>query len=422
MRENWWKSSLKRGVSVEEVKIQALEEVLRAASSAMGTGVSSSPASWIAGLQAARSASDKIRGRVPKLVLLFATEDYDPKALIQGVNFVTGNTPLLGSFTHGYVFNEETVLKNGVVLAIFAPEDVEFSLGVSENPDKNLTETVENALAPVVTRHETLRNRGFPKLSLFVLTDTYVDPDALLDEIHLRVGSDVPISGGIMSDAGFERGSLFWRREVLKDVLIILGIHGKHTTGIGISHGFHPVIPFRVTKSRGNLIKELDDRPALDVLREVFAKKGIGEKEIDLERLFPRFQFGMPDPRKPGTSWIRMPVLALPDGSLKIAGTAEEGTTVWLMEARGEQMHQAVRKAIDLALGNEPWEKITGGLILSGFSRSLAMGENYFKEVEALGKRTGVPFVAANSYIEFICTREGYRGTSTSSILLTLIP
>ena len=93
-----------------------------------------------------------------------------------------------------------------------------------------------------------------------------------------------------------------------------------------------------------------------------------------------------------------------------------------MMEARCEQMHQAVRKAIDLALGNEPWEKITGGLILSGFSRSLTMGENYFKEVEALGKRAGVPFIAANSYIELISTREGYRGTSTSSILLTLIP
>ena len=117
-----------------------------------------------------------------------------------------------------------------------------------------------------------------------------------------------------------------------------------------------------------------------------------------------------------------MPVFALPDGSLKIAGTIEEGTTVWLMEARGEQMRQAVRKALDLAMGNEPWEKITGGIILSGFPRSLAMGENYFKEVEALRKRTGVPFVAANSYIEIICSREGYRGTGTSSIMLTLIP
>lgn len=422
MKEDWWKSSLKRGVSVEEVKIQAVEEVLRAASSAMGTGVSSSPASWIAGLQAARSASDKIRGRVPKLVLLFATEDYDPRALIQGVNFVTGNTPLLGSFTHGYVFNEETVLKNGVVLGIFAPEDVEFSLGVSESPDKNLTEAVENALAPVVTKHENLKNRGFPRLSIFVITDTYVDPDSLLDEIHMRVGSDVSISGGIMSDAGFERGSLFWRREVLKNVLIILGIHGKHATGIGVAHGFHPVIPFRVTKSKDSLIKELDDRPALDVLRDVFTKRGIGEKEIELENLFPRFQFGIPDPIRPGNSWIRMPVFALPDGSLKIAGTIEEGTTVWLMEARGEQMRQAVRKALDLAMGNEPWEKITGGIILSGFPRSLAMGENYFKEVEALRKRTGVPFVAANSYIEIICSREGYRGTGTSSIMLTLIP
>ncbi len=422
MRKEWWKTSAKQVLQVEKLEITSVEQVINEAALPFGTGVSSSPASWIAGLQAARAATEKIRGKIPKLAFLFATEEYDPRPLLQGVKFVTGNIPLIGSFTHGIVFTEETALQNGVALGIFATNDSEFSLGVGEHPKKNLAQAVENALAHVAMRHESLKNRGFTKLSLFVLTDSELDAENLLDELHTRVGDDVPIAGAIMSNSGFEKGGLFWRHEILSDVLIMIGIHSKNFVEIGIAHGFHPTIPFRVTKARGNLIKELDDKNAFDLLKEIFLKKGLSETDLEKPGLiFSRFQFGIPDPRKPGYSWIRMPITVLEDGSIKISGKVEEGTTIWLMEAREESLLKAPKKAFDMAAESDTWGNVCGGIVLEGISRATALGKAYPRELEALRKRMGIPILAASSFAEFVFPRSGVHGVSNSSILMLLL-
>ena len=81
------------------------------------------------------------------------------------------------------------------------------------------------------------------------------------------LGAAVPLVGGCAGDDLEMRETLqLYGDEVLTDSVVAAGIASDAAIGIGVRHGWQRVgEPMLVTRSEGNLVYTLDDRPALDV-------------------------------------------------------------------------------------------------------------------------------------------------------------
>jgi small ligand-binding sensory domain FIST len=104
---------------------------------------------------------------------------------------------------------------------------------------------------------------------LLLMPDPFsLRPDAIVDAID-RAAPGIPaIGAAASSDPMMDRTFQFFGRNVATRSLAALHLSGRIHTSVGITQGCQPLgEPCRVTRGTGNLILELDGRPALETLR-----------------------------------------------------------------------------------------------------------------------------------------------------------
>jgi hypothetical protein len=257
--------------------------------------------------------------------------------------------------------------------------------------------------------------------TMFVLVDGFAKRiAALIEALFSVLGLELDYIGGGAGSLSFvQKPCLFTNRGLVLDcaVLALSGIH----TGVGVNHGWMEVSgPYQVTRSRGNVIEELDRVPALDVYRTVVeARTG---KPLTAEGFFALakgFPFGI---SKLGEEKIvRDPISMTADGSLVCVGEVPQGCFVHILEGDADTLVAAARKA--LALGQAAYAgpgEPQATLFIDCISRSLALGEDFGRELDAVADPS-MPLVGAltlgeiansgKDYLEF------YNKTSVVGVL-----
>jgi len=104
---------------------------------------------------------------------------------------------------------------------------------------------------------------------LLLMPDPFsLRPDAIVDAIDLAAPGTATIGAAASSDPEMDRTFQFFGRNVATRSLAALHLSGRMHTSIGITQGCQPLgEPCHVTQGSGNLILELDGRPALETLR-----------------------------------------------------------------------------------------------------------------------------------------------------------
>ena len=140
------------------------------------------------------------------------------------------------------------------------------------------TSTFVPVSAPVPTMFETKKaglalGEGLPKAGLrgvFVLgKGLNVNGSALIDGIREMVGKDIPVTGGLAGDGGkFQRTFTVLNGEVSDNHVVALGLYGEDIQiSFGSMGGWQAFGPVRrITKSKDNVLFELDGKPALQNL------------------------------------------------------------------------------------------------------------------------------------------------------------
>lgn len=117
--------------------------------------------------------------------------------------------------------------------------------------------------------------------AVILLPDPYsFNPTAILDAFN-RYAPGVPVVGGL-AGGGQNPGenSLFFGDQVLDSGMIGLVVSGDVVVDTLVAQGCRPLgSPSFVTSCKGNVLRELDGRPALKVLRELFQKLPSTEQE-----------------------------------------------------------------------------------------------------------------------------------------------
>jgi len=389
----------------------------------VSTGFSDTKAPWMAGLNAAKLSLERLGGGRPKFALIFSTIQYDIRKVVDGASYILKDTPLVGASTYGMVFNEENISDYGVVVSLFRLPDVEFSIHLESELKGGLSHVVDNIISPLIKTDPSSRKKELSHKALFILLDTFINCEFFLDEVRQKIR--IPVMGGILEDKnGKGEVQLVTMKKKVDKGIIAMGILSKNPLGIAHTHGFFPLAPRRVTRASGNVIYELDGKPALSVFKDFFLRRGykMENGEEDFTKLLSRFHIGIPHPFVSGFSKVRLPLGITPDGGILLAGDVPDKSTIWIMEARQDKMLDSVSDIINEIERKLEGRKPAGVLILEGLPRLHCLEGNAVKELELVRERVKCPIFGMTTFGELIEIPGEPSGFHNSSVIITAFP
>src|ERR687897_883440 len=240
-----------------------------------GVGTSHHHNPDVAGREAAEQALQKAGVDRPDFVFMFASIGYDQRSLLRAVREATGGAPLTGCSAEGTINGEDADESNfSVVVTAISSDDVQWHNGIVrglvEDDSRAVGQRVAKDLLPRLSA-ETIGLFVFPdgRLDFGVSTDNLDNFFAGLEE-NLPSERFLPMWGGGANKTGG------WRKpphqycddEVVSGGVSYALLSGKAQASWAISHSVIPIGGERiVTRSRGNVIYEIDDKPAVEVLK-----------------------------------------------------------------------------------------------------------------------------------------------------------
>lgn len=189
----------------------------------------------------------------------------------------------------------------------------------------------------------------------------------------------VTVTGGLSAD-----GDRFGRTVVLCDApadhgLVGIGLYGSSLEiGFGSLGGWDPFGPERVvTRSRGNVVFELDGEPALRLYRRY-----LGEHAADLPASGLRFPLSLRAPGN-GDGLVRT-LLAIDDAadSITFAGDVPQGSLARLMKANFERLIDGATRAAQASRHSLRGSAPDLALLVSCVGRKLVLKQRVEEEVE----------------------------------------
>lgn len=230
-----------------------------------------------------------------------------------------------------------------------------------------------------------------------------VNGSALVDGITSELPKDVSVTGGLVGDGPNFKHTVAGLDEVPKEKnIILIGFYGSSLKiGYGSLGGWDTFGPDRtITRSTGNVLYELDGRPALELYKEY-----LGEQASELPGSGLLFPIKLQLVSETGEAEVVRTLLAVneEDQSMTFAGDMPQGVKATLMKANFERL-------VDGAYGAA---KMTGeslkahpqlAVLISCVGRKLVLKDRIEEETEAVQNVLGsdVPMAGFYSYGE-IC-------------------
>lgn len=306
----------------------------------VGVGHSRLSAAFPAGVEAARGA---LGARQAKLVIVFASHQYDLPALLAGVRDVAGTIPLIGCSTDGE-FSHDGISTDGVTVTALGGPGFEVTTSVARNASAGRREAGREVAAGVT-------GLTSPHRVLMLLCDGLTrEQQDIVRGAYSVVGASVPLVGGCAADLNrYERTYQFHGDaagvEVLSDAVVAAAIGSDAPIGVGVAHGWRKVgEPALVARSSGGEVYELDGKSAVDwYLDRLDAPRSVLEDPQAFHQLAFRHPLGMS--RRTGED-IRVIHAGDGDtGSLTCLADVPQGALVWIMGAGERDMIGAVGEA-----------------------------------------------------------------------------
>jgi hypothetical protein len=210
------------------------------------------------------AAAQAIQHDDAKLLVVFCSDSYDLPELLRGINGRSRGVPLIGCSTAGQIATGGPA--EGVVVTALGGAG--FDATTAAVP-QGYGASRRDAGAEVASRVAALN--GKPHRVVMMLSDALAgDQTEVLRGVYGVLGAAVPLVGGCAGD-DFKMTATYQLHndEVLTGSVVAASLVSDAPFGVGICHGWEKTgEPVLVTRSAGNTVYELDDRPALDVYLE----------------------------------------------------------------------------------------------------------------------------------------------------------
>jgi hypothetical protein len=321
----------------------------------------------VAGREAAEQALKNAGVAKPDFVFMFGSIGYDQRSLVQAVRETTGGAPLTGCSAEGTINGDDADESNfSVLVTAISSEELRWHNGIASG----LLEDDSRAVGQRVAQ-DLLPHLSADTLGLFVFPDGHLDFGVARDNLdnffagleeNLPSERFLPMWGG-GANANFDNMASptyqYCDDEVISGGVSYALLSGKARAGWAISHGCIPIGGERiVTRSKGNIIYEIDGKPAMEVFEE-YLPEGALTHDRDWFRYVISLSlcFRAPSYMKDEEYVVRgMPAVSMADGSITVQTEVPEGTSVWLSSRDKEKVSNGfdrMAKQIKEQLGGE---------------------------------------------------------------------
>ncbi|MCP4597313.1 FIST N-terminal domain-containing protein [Neptuniibacter sp.] len=352
----------------------------------------------------------KASGPHPDLVLVFASSALmRSDELFPALQQAYPESPLAGCSTAGEINLDSVVDDSAVISEVFLQDA---SCNVVTSPVSG----IKDSKAAGIRLAEQVEAKGLKAVVLFA-PGVDVNGSAIINGIASVLGGQIPISGGLAGDGSdFEQTSTISSAGIETDQLCAVCFYGDSLNfEYGSFGGWNCFGPMRkVTRCDGNILYELDGKPALELYKQY-----LGEYASELPSSALLFPLEMMTAEKRESGIIRT-ILGVNEenGSLILAGDIDPDGYLRLMHTSVDGLiNGAETAASDISVS----EQDRLAILVSCVGRKLVMGDEVAEEVEAVNMKLGKRTVSTGfySYGE-ICPAKGLTQCDLHNQTMTL--
>jgi hypothetical protein len=295
----------------------------------------------VAGREAAEQALEKAGVERPDFVFMFASIGYDQHSLLGAVREATGGAPLTGCSVEGTIDGDDADESSfSVLVTAVSSEELRWANGLATGLSAD-SRAVGQRVAQDLLPHLSAEPIG-----LFIFPDglTY-DIDHFFAGLEGDLPGDrfLPIWGGGAGNS-LNLGKPTYQYcddEVASDGISYALLTGEARPAWAIGHSLIPIGGERiVTRSQGNVIYEIDGKPAVEVLKEYLPEDALTEDRDWLRYgISLALSFRAPSYMKDEEFVVRgVPQLSLADGFISVQTEVPEGTSIWFSSRDKEKI------------------------------------------------------------------------------------
>jgi len=274
------------------------------------------------------------------------------------------------------------------------------------------------------------RNHGWPHSTSVVLLDGLAETcERAVKQVMLETRPFQQVVGGAAGvDLGLPKAQVGMKLRASPDAGVAMHVFGPTRWGVGIDHGLTPPSPrtsvalkMTVTRMTGNVIEELDGRPALEAY-ERHAK----DHDVRLTRetvgqyliTNPLGVYFLDEVRS-----VRVAGSVTEKGGLVCTAELAEGSMVTILHADPKNLIDAAGKAALAARKNLDGAAPAAVLLFDCGSRGMALGASFDREVAAVRDVfPGIPMAGFLTYGEIARFRGRLDPWHNSTAVVVAIP
>jgi hypothetical protein len=376
----------------------------------VGIGLSTGKDPVSAAQEAAQQAKINLLREKIDLAIVFGSIGLSSASLLKTLNIHLTGVPIIGCSSTA-IISTKGIFKRGLAIMLLSfPEGVYFNTAcVRELNTKTPQGAGEELGEKLLYGFRDIRR----DLSIIFSDGLMKEGAKLIYGLQEKLGSSSPLVGASASDnLRFLKTYLYFNQDIFNDGACGILLGGKLNFGLGIKHGWQPLgKPRRVTKSKGNIVYEIDGVTAANFYEEYFGYN-LSKLRQELELISVLYPIGIYLAGE--EEYLLRNILSVEnDGSLVFQGDVPQESEIRLMIGTKESALAACRQALDEAKKGLSGRSINFVLIFDSISRYILLGRDAYKELEIIkrGLEKDTPIIGLYTYGEQApLTAINYRG------------
>ena len=369
-----------------------------------GVGISTNEDYKLAVAEAVYQARKNLKQKVISLAIVFTSFEFAFPYLLKAINNLIGaNVPLLGS-TSNAILTENGIYNHAVAITLISTKDAYFNIALVQNALKDLYSSGDKLAKQLLFGMRGARRR-------FCLTFSdglIIDNLPLLKGLQQKFGLSFPIIGATTASDNIRLNKTYqyFNQEVLHSSIVGLLFAGKVYFGLGVKHGWKPLgKPHWVSSSEKCIIKEIENKPAVSLYQDYFAKD-TPELKKELKRISRLYPIGI-NISGEEEYLLRNVIFIRDDGSLICQGDVPVDSQIRLMIGTRESCLSATEEAAKeakqtLSIQVYPKEEPASIIfVFNSVSRLYLLGRQFTEELEIIKSHfPDVPMIGLCTYGE----------------------
>jgi hypothetical protein len=309
------------------------------------------------------------------LVLVFASPEFiHHQQPFHEIHRAYPNAIMLGCSTGGEIYGA-SLLDSCIVVSVIKFKNTELRLANTKISSNHGSFTAGAKIAQELVRGDLC--------GLFVLSDgIQVNGSELVNGLNSIVPKNIVVTGGLAGDgARFKNTWVLINDKIQSGSVVGVGFYGENVRiGHGSRGGWESFGPDRrITKSKGNILYELDEKPAL-----LLYKKYLGDRAKELPASGLLFPVAIRENSQDSKEIVRT-ILGIdePSQALIFAGDMPSGYVARLMRANFDHLITGANNAALKAAEKQKKASPLLAIAISCIGRRLLLGEYTEEEIEA---------------------------------------